>query len=107
MQANQAEVLEQIHKTLESNIEKMYSRVDSIIESAKSFVSQNPEQGDEVVENITNYTKYMHDVIDKIVDLYKSFTENEQANLQEFKDNVAILITKAKTATAKAQELLK
>lgn len=107
MQANTQAMMNQVHQTVQSTINNMYERIDSIIESAKSLVEEQPERGDEIVQNITNYTKYMHNVIDKIVEQYTNFAQAEQYDIASFKSAVAGFVEKAKSATSKILTLLK
>jgi regulator of replication initiation timing len=106
MQANRQEVFNQIHETVQSTVSKMYARIDSIIQSAKEYVEANPEKGEEIVQHVTNYTRYMHRVIDSIVESYSAFLKSEEPNVKEFKENVSQYITRAKNATLKIQSLI-
>ena len=122
MQANQQQnVLNSVHAVVQSNVSKMYSRIDAIIESAKEFVTAKPENGQKIVDHVTSYTKYMHKVIEEIIQSYSALLEGivfiqenqepsaqEQIsqNLQEFKAKFAQNIERAKNATNKIQSLL-
>ena len=122
MQANkQQNVLNSVHAVVQSNVSKMYSRIDAIIESAKEFVTSNPENGQKIVDHVTSYTKYMHKVIEEIIKSYSELLESivfTQENkdddsqesvseqLQVFKAKFAQNIERAKNATNKIQTLL-
>lgn len=106
MQANRQEVFNQIHQTVQSTVEKMYGRIDNIIQSAKGYVEANPEKGDEIVQNITNYTRYMHRIIDTIVEAYSDFLQEENPEIKGFKEKVSQMIARAKSATLKVQSLI-
>ncbi len=105
MQANQQEAYEQVHQVVQSTVEKMYNRIDAIIQSAKAFVEQSPERGDRTVEGVTQYTRFMHRVIDKIVDEYQKLLDTN-GDINSFKQTMFKLLEKAKDATQKIQGLI-
>jgi hypothetical protein len=107
MQANQKEVYNQIHQTIQSTVEKMYKRIDAIIQSAKAYVEENPESGEKTVQHITAYTRYMHRTIDAIVEEYTNFLKNgEETSINSFKEKLSQYISYAKNATLKVQALI-
>lgn len=130
MQAGQNQnVLNSVHQVVQSNVSKMYKKIDDIIQSAKSFVEENPQNGQKIVDHVTSYTKYMHKVIEQIIQSYSVllesavFGENNPMNqilpsefhskskdiaqlLQDFKAEFAQNIERAKNATNKIQNLL-
>ncbi len=130
MQAGQNQnVLNSVHQVVQSNVSKMYKKIDDIIQSAKSFVEERPENGQKIVDHVTSYTKYMHKVIEQIIQSYSTlldgavFGANNPMNqilpsemqseprdvadlLQAFKTEFAQNIERAKNATNKIQSLL-
>ena len=130
MQAGQNQnVLNSVHQVVQSNVSKMYKKIDDIIQSAKSFVEDKPQNGQKIVDHVTSYTKYMHKVIEQIIQSYSvllegaAFGNNNPMNqilpsemqsesrdvselLQEFKVEFAQNIERAKNATNKIQNLL-
>jgi hypothetical protein len=130
MQAGQNQnVLNSVHQVVQSNVSKMYKKIDDIIQSAKSFVEEKPQNGQKIVDHVTSYTKYMHKVIEQIIQSYSvllegaAFGNNNPMNqilpsemqsesrdvselLQEFKVEFAQNIERAKNATNKIQNLL-
>jgi len=131
MQAGQNQnVLNSVHQVVQSNVSKMYKKIDDIIQSAKSFVEEKPQNGQKIVDHVTSYTKYMHKVIEQIIESYSVlldsavFGKNNPMNqilpeemqsdsqqdiaqlLQNFKTEFAQNIERAKNATNKIQSLL-
>jgi hypothetical protein len=131
MQAGQNQnVLNSVHQVVQSNVSKMYKKIDDIIQSAKSFVEEKPQNGQKIVDHVTSYTKYMHKVIEQIIQSYSVllesavFGKNNPMNqilpeemqsdsqqdiaqlLQNFKTEFAQNIERAKNATNKIQSLL-
>lgn len=131
MQAGQNQnVLNSVHQVVQSNVSKMYKKIDDIIQSAKSFVEEKPQNGQKIVDHVTSYTKYMHKVIEQIIESYSIlldsavFGKNNPMNqilpeemqsdsqqdiaqlLQNFKTEFAQNIERAKNATNKIQSLL-
>jgi hypothetical protein len=77
MQANkQQNILNSVHAVVQANVSKMYSRIDAVIESAKEFVTSNPENGQKIVDHVTSYTKYMHKVIEQIIQSYSTLLDS-------------------------------
>ena len=127
MQANQSQdILNSVHNVVQSNVSKMYKKIDDIIQSAKNYVEQAPENGQKIVDHVTSYTKYMHKVIEQIVQSYsellndavfsaqgqisegQSLPSNESMTqlLNNFKEKFAQNIERAKNATSKIQYLV-
>jgi ElaB/YqjD/DUF883 family membrane-anchored ribosome-binding protein len=127
MQANQSQdILNSVHNIVQSNVSKMYKKIDDIIQSAKNYVEQAPENGQKIVDHVTSYTKYMHKVIEQIVQSYsellndtvfsaqgqiaegQSLPSNESMTqlLNNFKEKFAQNIERAKNATSKIQSLV-
>ena len=127
MQAGQNQnVLNSVHQVVQSNVSKMYKKIDDIIQSAKSFVEERPENGQKIVDHVTSYTKYMHKVIEQIIQSYSTLLDGavfgvninqdealgqEESRevselLQAFKAEFAQNIERAKNATNKIQSLL-
>ena len=77
MQAGQNQnILNSVHQVVQSNVSKMYKKIDDIIQSAKSFVEEKPQNGQKIVDHITSYTKYMHKVIEQIIQSYSVLLES-------------------------------
>ncbi len=135
MQADQNQnVLNSVHQVVQSNVSKMYKKIDDIIQSAKLYVEEKPENGQKIVDHVTSYTKYMHKVIEQIIQSYSellnstvfgesnplesiaesgklnedagSLMGNMQPLLQEFKERFAQNIERARNATTKIQGLI-
>ncbi len=103
---NNKEFSTQIHQTIQSTVEKLYTRVDTMIQLAKDFVQNQPDKGEETVEKIKAYTKYMHIIIDKIVEEYSKFLQEEKYKVNDFKAILLDYVNKAKEATSKVQSLI-
>lgn len=97
---------EQMHQTIQSTVDKMYSRIANIIESARDLVSNNPEDGEEIVQYITEYTSNMHNIIEEIVQAYSDFLQSSEQDIMRFKGKVTSLVDRAKRYTKDVQTLI-
>ena len=105
MQANNQEAYTQIHNSIQKTVDKMYSKIDSIIESAISFVESNPEKGEYIVRHVAQYTKEMHQVIDNMIQEYSAFISVHN-NIAQLKGILSGLIAQASQLTAAIESAL-
>ncbi len=70
-----------LHQVVTDTVSDLYDGIDGIIEAAKSYVQvETVQDADKLVDYIDSYVKYMHKLIDTIVDNYTSLFQGKETS---------------------------
>lgn len=76
-----------LHQVVTDTVSDLYDGIDSIIEAAKSYIQvETVQDAEKLVDYIDSYVKYMHKLIDTIVENYTGLFKSEQPEQEDNSD---------------------